>query len=328
MKKALLALPLAAALCAPASQAAAHTQEQLKQQQDSISIVMGQLYGSSLARTFQSGQASMADFERAFDLMMSADTANMGYMNGLGLGMEYLAQQNRLKQGQNIELNKEAFVAALKSAMAGTEPVSDQALNELNTNLQERIRATEELATELAPATVAARQAGADYVAQMLKQGYKQTASGLVYKMVKKGTGANFAATDDIRLTYKGTHVDGSQFDASADTTTMNPGRVVAGFREALLMMSPGAQMIAVIPSELAYGFKGAGKDRRTGKYAVSPGETIVFEISTFGTAGNPAAPKAATQPATAGNSAQPKGRSGVRAKNGKGPTPVGGKKY
>ena len=75
---------------------------------------------------------------------------------------------------------------------------------------------------------------------------------------------------------YKGTHVDGKTFDESKEPIAFSPNQVVPGFREALLMMRPGAKMIAVLPQNLAYGARGAGQD-------IKPFETLVFEIETLG---------------------------------------------
>ena len=75
---------------------------------------------------------------------------------------------------------------------------------------------------------------------------------------------------------YKGTHVDGNTFDQSKEPIAFAPNQVVPGFREALLMMRPGAKMIAVLPYNLAYGDRGAGG-------AIKPYETLVFEIETLG---------------------------------------------
>ena len=90
---------------------------------------------------------------------------------------------------------------------------------------------------------------------------------------------------------YKGTHVDGKTFDESKEPITFAPSQVVPGFREALLMMRPGAKMIAVLPQDLAYGARGAGKD-------IKPYETLVFEIETLGLDTEAADAKPAAKPA------------------------------
>ena len=94
--------------------------------------------------------------------------------------------------------------------------------------------------------------------------------------MLAKGSGKQFGESDRIKVMYKGTHVDGKTFDESKQPVTFAPSQVVPGFREALMMMRPGAKMIAVLPQELAYGARGAGQ-------SIKPFETLVFEIETLG---------------------------------------------
>lgn len=127
-------------------------------------------------------------------------------------------------------------------------------------------------------------------------EGYVKTASGLVYKMEKQGNGKCYGDNEDVRMLYTGKHVDGSIFDQSRDTTSLNSGRVVEGFKEALMLMSPGAKMIAVLPSDIAYGDQGAGR-RQSGEYSINPGETLVFEIETFAPKATEKAVEKATTP-------------------------------
>jgi len=75
---------------------------------------------------------------------------------------------------------------------------------------------------------------------------------------------------------YKGTKIDGSVFDESKEAVAMSPVSVVPGFKEALLMMSPGAQYIIYVPGELAYGVDGRMP-------RIEPNETLIFELETIG---------------------------------------------
>ena len=119
---------------------------------------------------------------------------------------------------------------------------------------------------------------GQAYAEKMVKEGYTKTASGLVYKMINEGTGETFNADQSIDIKYEGKLIDGKVFDATQgeETRSMAPGQVVPGFREALMLMKPGAKMIAVIPGDLAYGAEGRGD-------IIGPNATLVFTIETVG---------------------------------------------
>ena len=102
------------------------------------------------------------------------------------------------------------------------------------------------------------------------------TDSGLEYQMLRAGDGASPTMNDEVVVHYRGTLTDGSQFDASYDRGQPNTFRVdgvIAGFGEALQLMSVGGHMRVTIPSELAYGEEGAGGG------LIGPNETLIFEI-------------------------------------------------
>jgi len=101
------------------------------------------------------------------------------------------------------------------------------------------------------------------------------TDSGLEYQMLREGDGASPTMNDEVVVHYRGTLTDGSQFDASYDRgepSTFRVDGVIAGFGEALQLMSAGGQIRVTIPSELAYGEDGAGD-------VIGPNETLIFEI-------------------------------------------------
>ncbi len=289
MKKIMLSLLLLAGVSS--HQAGAMTDAQLKAQQDSLSMAVGKIYAASLNKMYaQNPKASKADFLESFDLLMKADTTRKSYMEGFEVALNLYNQIKQTKAQSGIELNRDVIVSQFKQSLSETI-VSDDALGAMSMDVQSRMEVIEK---ELANRLIAPNEkAGADYIAKLLKtdKKFKKAASGLVYKIVTPGVGATFADTATVNLTYVGKHVDGTIFDQSQDTIPMQLNRVVAGFKEALCLMNPGCEMIAVMPANLAYGAKGAGKDRRTGKYAIEPGETLVFEIKAIGEPGKAVAP-------------------------------------
>lgn len=297
MKKIFLAFALMASLSWVS--ASALTQAQVKAQEDSLSMAIGRIYGSSLAKMWSAdAKASKQDFLEAFNLMISADTTRTSYMEGLEVGASVYGQIKQMKAQSGIHLDRALIASALRAAINAPVP-ADQEMMALNNEIRTRMANIEKARAEKLSADHQAK--GKAYEASMLQQGFQKTASGLIYKMSKAGQGKTFGATDKVRLKYKGMHIDGTTFDESKDTVTMEVSRVVPGFKEALMLMSPGAELTAVIPASLAYGEDGAGKSQ-AGKYVIEPGETLVFNISTYAAkAPEPAAKSAPSATAPTG---------------------------
>lgn len=104
------------------------------------------------------------------------------------------------------------------------------------------------------------KQAGESYLAEnRLRDGVKVTQSGLQYEIIRPGNGKQPALLDNVRVNYTGWLVSGEEFESSSDKTdkpVFPVNGVVAGWREALMMMSEGAVWKLYLPSELAYGAK------------------------------------------------------------------------
>ena len=102
-----------------------------------------------------------------------------------------------------------------------------------------------------------------------------QTASGLQYMVLKEGTGAKPGPTDEVTVHYTGTLIDGTVFDSSVERgepATLPLNGVIAGWTEGLQLMSEGSKYRLFIPSELAYGSKGAGDQ-------ILPNSTLIFDV-------------------------------------------------
>jgi FKBP-type peptidyl-prolyl cis-trans isomerase FkpA len=107
------------------------------------------------------------------------------------------------------------------------------------------------------------------------KEGVKTTSSGLQYKILKEGEGKNPKATDTVVVHYKGTTIAGKEFDSSykrGEPATFGLNQVIKGWTEGLLYLREGGKAMLYIPSELAYGSRGAGAD-------IGPDETLIFEV-------------------------------------------------
>jgi FKBP-type peptidyl-prolyl cis-trans isomerase FklB len=128
------------------------------------------------------------------------------------------------------------------------------------------------------------------------KSGVKTTASGLQYKIIKEGTGEKPKDADTVETNYRGTTIDGKEFDSSAkhgSSFSFPVNGVIKGWSEALKMMPVGSKWELYVPSDLAYGDEGYGDD-------IAPGSTLVFEVELLGikkNAANTAAPGSSAQP-------------------------------
>lgn len=107
------------------------------------------------------------------------------------------------------------------------------------------------------------------------KEGVVTLPSGLQYKVLRAGTGKSPKATDTVVTHYRGTLIDGKEFDSSyrrGQPASFPVNRVIAGWTEALQLMQCGAKWQLFVPARLAYGDRGAGPD-------IGPGATLIFEV-------------------------------------------------
>lgn len=118
---------------------------------------------------------------------------------------------------------------------------------------------------------------GAEFLANNAKEeGVQTTASGLQYKVVTEGTGAKPSASDTVEVHYRGTLIDGTEFDSSykrGQTIEFPLNRVIAGWTEGVQLMSPGSKYTFYIPYNLAYGERGTPGGPIPG-YA-----TLIFDV-------------------------------------------------
>lgn len=119
-------------------------------------------------------------------------------------------------------------------------------------------------------------KAGEEFLAiNAKKAGVTTLASGLQYEVLKEGTGKKPSATDQVKCHYHGTLIDGTVFDSSVDRgepATFGVNQVIAGWVEALQLMSEGTKWRLFIPSKLAYGAQGAGQ-------VIQPNSALIFDV-------------------------------------------------
>ncbi len=161
----------------------------------------------------------------------------------------------------------ELFKKAVAASLAGEK--SEYKLEQFGQRLQARAQAN------ALRASSAHKEKGAAFRAAAEKEpGAIKTASGLVFKTLQAGKGPSPKATDVVRVNYRGTLIDGEEFDASANhggPATFPLNRVIPCWTEGLQRMKVGERAKLVCPSEIAYGDQSQGK--------IPPGATLVFEV-------------------------------------------------
>jgi len=196
------------------------------------------------------------------------DTDDQKASYGIGLDM------GRSLEPAKGRIDMPAFMKGVNDALAGAEPALEQeaiqaALQAFSQSIMEAEQA------EQAAAGEGNKAAGEAYLATNgAREGVTTTESGLQYEVIRMGDGPRPTATDNVKVHYKGTLIDGTEFDSSygGEPAVFNVGGVVPGFGEAVQVMPAGSQFRFVIPSDLAYGPQGTGGD-------IGPNATLVFEI-------------------------------------------------
>lgn len=191
----------------------------------------------------------------------------VSYVIGMDIG-------TNLKK-QSIEVNPDLLFKGIKDGLSGNKPMmSDQEIKETIATFQKEIQAKrEEMAKKIGEKN---RKEGEAFLAENRKKdGVVTLASGLQYKVLKKGSGKKPKLTDTVTAHYRGTLIDGTEFDSSYrrnQPVSFPVNEVIAGWAEALQLMEEGAKWQLFIPPNLAYGERGAGPQ-------IGPNATLIFEV-------------------------------------------------
>ncbi len=174
-------------------------------------------------------------------------------------------------------LDREALVRGIEDALDGRDPaISPEQLAEVTQRVGTLIR--EEQSAEFEAMTESNRVEGEAYLASNAeKDGVTITASGLQYEVLREGEAGAARPTpaDQVTIHYRGTLIDGTEFDSSYSRGTpaqFGVTGVIPGFSEGLQLMTLGSHYRFVIPGDIAYGPQGAGGD-------IGPNATLIFEI-------------------------------------------------
>jgi FKBP-type peptidyl-prolyl cis-trans isomerase FklB len=200
---------------------------------------------------------------------------------------------------QGIEVDPVIMMQGLKDALSGGKPqMSEEELRQVMTALQQEIR-QKQMQAQQAAATENKTKGDAFLAENAKKDGVVALADGLQYKILTAGQGKKPAESDTVLCNYKGTFLDGTEFDSSAKAGKPVPfevKNVIPGFREVLQLMPVGSKWQVFVPSNLAYGERGAGG-------VIGPNATLIFEVELVSIQETPPAPPAKPIPPAGGAS-------------------------
>ena len=189
----------------------------------------------------------------------------------------------------NLDVDPDLVLRGIKDVLGGgtllmTDQEAQSTLNELQADLHKR---QEQEMQQLAETNK--KEGEAFLAANKTKAGVISLASGLQYKILQEGTGPKPTAADTVTVNYRGTLLDGTEFDSSykrGQAASFPVGGIIKGWTEALLLMPVGSKWQLFIPPELAYGPRQAGP-------SIGPNSTLLFEVELLSIQAKPAVPPA-----------------------------------
>lgn len=199
----------------------------------------------------------------AADIELKTEKDKLSYAIGLITAQQW-------KQ-QNIDVNPDVIAAVIDDIQSGNTPqLSEAEVRAALDNFQNQQQENAKLASDDNKAE------GAAFLAKNKdNDGVVETESGLQYQIIEPGEGANPLATDSVTVHYRGTLLDGTEFDSShkrGQPATFPLNGVIAGWTEGVQLVKPGGKIKLFIPSNLAYGDRGAPP-------TIGPGATLIFDV-------------------------------------------------
>lgn len=209
----------------------------------------------------------LVGFASAESQELKTEKDKLSYSMGVATG----TQMKR----QSIEVDVDMFARGLKDVVSGGKlQMTEQEVQEALMKFQQEMGAKQaEKHKQMAEKN---KKEGEAFLSQnKSKEGVKTLPSGLQYKILKEGSGKSPKVTDTVTTHYTGTLIDGTEFDSSVkrgQPATFEVSGVIKGWTEALQLMKEGSKWQLFIPSDLAYGERGAGAQ-------IGPNATLIFEV-------------------------------------------------
>jgi FKBP-type peptidyl-prolyl cis-trans isomerase FklB len=200
-------------------------------------------------------------------LKLTTQKDKVSYAIGMNIGQSM--------KKDSLDIDPKILLQGVKDAMSGSKTLmTDAEATTVMTDL--RTQMTKKRDAEAQVAGQANKQAGDQFLAaNKTKDGVVTLPSGLQYKVLKEGTGPKPSATDSVVCDYRGTLIDGKEFDSSfkrGQPATFPVDKVIKGWTEALQLMPVGSKWQLFVPSDLAYGERSPSPD-------IGPNATLIFEV-------------------------------------------------
>ncbi len=200
------------------------------------------------------------------DSVLKTERERVSYSLGLNIG-------NNLK-GQSIDIDPDVFSRGIKDALTGSKPMlTEQEIQTTIKSFEKEMRTKQ--ASRMKEVGEKKNKEGEIFLAKNgKKEGVTTLPSGLQYEVIKEGDGKAPKSTDTVSVHYRGTLINGNEFDSSikrGQPASFQVGGVIKGWTEALQLMKTGAKWKLIIPSDLAYGERGSR--------SIGPNETLIFEV-------------------------------------------------
>ena len=215
----------------------------------------------------KAGAAKTAAAKSAATTALKTPKDKFSYALGMNLGASL--------HKQSVDVDPNIVAQGLRAALAGgktllTQEEAQAALTEVQNELRKKQQEKMQVAGE------ANKKEGEAFLASnKAKEGVVTLPSGLEYKILKEGTGPKPTASDSVVCNYRGTLINGTEFDSSykrGQPATFPVNGVIKGWTEALQLMPVGSKWQLFVPSSLAYAERGAGGD-------IGPNATLIFEV-------------------------------------------------
>ncbi|WP_297166341.1 FKBP-type peptidyl-prolyl cis-trans isomerase [uncultured Porphyromonas sp.] len=275
MKKSILSLlAVVAMVCAFAScnktAQKSDTNNELSAMTDSVAMIQGYMTGQQLGQQFmmmamQGMPVDTVEFLKGFKKGI-ADTTKFSYYAGQIQGVQ--TAMGLAKEGIDTKIFAEYLEYALKGDTTKMTMDQEAAYNYIQNyySKKQEIENKEKYGKNI--------DEGKKAIEDFAKQNdVITTESGIAYRYATKGTGKSPVDGDKVKVTYRGTLVNGTEFDKSEEPVEFGVNQVIPGWTELLKLMKEGDQVIAYIPYDLAYGANGSGS-------SIEPFSTLIFDVT------------------------------------------------